>query len=222
MAARRLGLVVAFVLGGCIPHPEADFEDFGERVRPFVIDQDGGSFDAAPPPTEAASATFYGACLAQFAFGQVNAVFNFFTQTKFAPVSGGGNLELSLVALKLENNGPPAIISKANAVGVEQTSVPPTSPNVDASGRYVLDLGTITIPGVANAISGRDVIFRQAKISGRFGADAFCGRLSGNVEAPPLGPLDPSINICQFRLIKDGDPRPVLGETDFRATACPE
>src|SRR4051794_33527778 len=57
-----LGVTMSVV--SCLPKPDQDFEDFGKRANalPATIG-DGGTFEAAAPPTEAVSGIYYGACL---------------------------------------------------------------------------------------------------------------------------------------------------------------
>jgi len=219
-------LGAALVVVACIPHPGADFEDFGDRANAFTpsTPDGGGSFEAAAPPTEAVSGVYYGACLSQLAFSQPSLVFNFYTETTFTPEpAGGGKLSLSLHALALAPGGkaPPANVSKAGTVGDKQ-DVPATVPNVAAGdGRYTIELGTTTVPAEANPITGRPVIIEAAKLTGFFGTERFCARLNGNVTQPIELPLTPERNICQFVPIKDGDPTPTFTVEDFQPGSCP-
>ncbi len=222
---------LAFVAAGvavlaCIPHPDGDFEDFGDRASAFTptVPEGGGSFEASAPPTEAVTGLYYGACLSQLGFGQPKLVFNFYTETTFAPEPGGGGrlgLSLQALALKPGENAPPTNVSKAGVVG-DKKDVPATAPNVAAAdGRYTVELGTTTVPGEANPITGRPVVIEAAKLEGLFGAERFCARLSGNVTQPIQLPLEPDRNICQFVPVKDGDPTPVFTAEDFQPGSCP-
>jgi hypothetical protein len=210
----------------CIPHPHEDFEDFGKRAAAFAPSTDGGggSFEASAPPTEAVRGTYYGACLSQLAFGQLNDVFNFWTETNFEPdPAGGGKLSIALQALKLSETtgGPPETVSSAGFVG-DKKEATASAPNVAAAdGRYSLELGTVNIPGAANPITGRDVVIEQVKLEGFFGKERFCARLNGNVTVPVPLTLEPEKNICQFVPVKDGDPTPTLTRDDFLPGSCP-
>lgn len=226
MRARYPLAFVAAAAGilACIPHPDGDFEDFSERASAFGPSLEGGSFEAAAPPTEAVTGLYYGACLSQLAFGQPNLVFNFYTETTFTPEPGGGGklgLSLQALALKEGEKAPPTTVSKAGAVG-DKKDVPATAPNVAAAdGRYSIELGLTTIPGEANPITGRPVVIEAAKLSGFFGTERFCARLNGNVTQPVPLTLDPERNVCQFVPVKDGDPTPTFTKDDFLPGACP-
>lgn len=215
-------LVVASVAPwACIPHPEQDFEDYQDRVASFpkpVIE--ASVFEAAPPPTKAVEGLYYGACLSELAFGQTAKVFNFYTLTKYTPDPSGAKLMLSIQPLAVVQQAPPPTISKAGAVGSE---IPAPAANVDAEGKYLLELGTVNVPGAANPISGSDVVISSAKLQGRFSEAKFCARLGGNVEKPEAAKrtLDMEQNICQFVPIKDGDPTPTFTQADFQAASCP-
>lgn len=224
----RYPLLFVFATAGvlaCIPHPDQDFEDYSKRVAEFAPTTagDGGSFEAQAPPTESVKGTYYGACLSQLALSQLKKVFNFYTVTSFEPdPAGGGKLSLTFQALKLSaSQGPPETVSSAGVTG-EKKDVPANTPNVSAAdGRFTIDLGTMTVPGDANPITGRDVIINSTLLTGFFGKDRFCARLNGDVVQPLQLTLDPERNICQFVPIKEGDPPPTFTLADFEPGACP-
>lgn len=218
-----LFVALAGVAVACLPNPAKDFEDYDERANELTPASDGGggSFDAGAPPTEEVTGTFYGACLSQLAYFQLSRVFNFYVETKFVPAEAGGQLSLELMPLKLSPaQGPPEAVSKAGVTG-ETKHFQASAPNVGADGRYTIDLGTTTIPGDANPITGRDVVIADAKLTGIFGKDRFCARLNGNVTQPIQLTLDPPQNVCQFVPIEDGDKTPTFEQTDFDPGACP-
>lgn len=210
----------------CIPHPDQDFEDYGERAArfaPATASDAGGSFEAQAPPTETVKGAYYGACLSQLAFYQITKVFNFYAETTFEPdPAGGGRLSVTLQALKLSaTQGPPENVSSVGATG-EKKDVPATTVNVTAvEGRYAIELGRTTVPGDANPITGRDVVIDAAKLTGFFGKERFCGRLNGDVVQPIQLTLEPEKNICQFVPIKDGDKTPTFTRDDFQPGSCP-
>ena len=215
-------LVVAFgATWACIPHPDGDFEDYQERIatfpKPLV---EASTFEAAAPPTEAVEGLYYGACLAELAFGQPSKRFNFFTLTKYTPDPSGAKLQLSIQPLAVVNNQPPPTVSKANAVGSE---IPAPAADVSAAGRFRIELGTVNVPGTANPISGSDVEILGSSLDGRFAEARFCARLGGQVVKPAAAArqLDPPQNICQFVPVKDGDPMPEFTEADFQPGSCP-
>jgi hypothetical protein len=221
-------LVVAFGLAGvptaCIPHPEGDFEDYQKRLAatPQTVIE-ASTFDISAPPTNAVEGTYYGACLAELAFGNVVQRFNFFTITKYTPDASGAKLQLSIQPLLIQPppaNLPPTTVSKSGAAGPEI----PTPPGaVQSNGRFRLELGTVNVPGTANPISGGDVEIAGAFLDGRFAEARFCARLGGEVLKPVAAArtLDPPLNICQFVPIKDGDPMPEFTKADFQPESCP-
>lgn len=216
-------LAIAFgATWGCIPNPAGDFEDYQERVSnlPAPPPLEASTFETAPPPTQAVEGTYYGACLAELAFGQPSKRFNFFTLTKYTPDAAGAKLQLSIQPLKVVNNNPPPTVTKADAVGAE-ISTPPG--DVASTGRFRLELGTVSVAGAANPITGSDVEILSAFLDGRFAEARFCARLGGQVTKPAAAArqLDPAQNICQFVPIKDGDPMPAFTEADFQANSCP-
>jgi len=221
-----LGCLGAFTIAfgmswACIPHPGADFEDYQERVA--ALPRSGGdasTFDVGPPPANAVEGTYYGACLAELAFGSASKRFNFFTTTKYTPEAGGAKLQMTIQPLKVVNNQPPATVTKADAVGSE-IATPPA--DVAASGRFRLELGLTKVAGAANPITGSDVEIENAFLDGRFGEARFCARLGGRVTQPAAAArdLDPELNICHFIPIKDGDPMPTFVNEDFQPESCP-
>lgn len=231
----RARLFLAFLVCGsavglaCLPDPGGDFEKYQEDVKPYAPTNGGGNFDGSAA-TEAVEGTFYGACLSQLAQNNPDKVFNFLVDTKFTPNpgGGGGQLVLKLNILKTEQNGgtdvvgrqPPATVSRANVTGTplgNGMAVP-----TNAEGKFSISFGTVNVPGDANPISQRPVIIENGAMSGRFLSGSFCTRLAGDVTQPLTVTLDPSLNICQFRPIKDGDPTPKFTKEDFLAGTCPE
>jgi hypothetical protein len=220
-----VGLIVAALTApwACIPHPEQDFEDYQERIASFpkpVIE--ASVIDTGPPPTKAVEGIYYGACLSELAFGQPDNVFNFYTTTKFTPGPNGGpgKLELTIQPLKVFNKKPPATVTLADKVG---GAIVATPADVSAAGKYTINLGTVTVPGEANPISGSNVLIENGSLQGNFAEARFCARLGGEVKQPVAAArtLDTSQNICQFVAVKEGDTRPALTASDFQAATCP-
>jgi hypothetical protein len=219
MGARSVFVLAGTMAGtiACFPDPEGDFKAYEDRANAFATPSDagGGTFEPSPPPTEPVEGVYYGACLSQLAFGQVKKVFSFYTEVKFAP----GRLSLTLQALKLgPEQGPPPNVSKAGVSGEEKDA--PAS-NVASDARFKIDLGTMTVPGDANPITGRDVVIESTALTGFFGQKTFCARLVGNVTQPIELALDPPRNICKFLPLKDGDATPAFRPEDFEPGACP-
>lgn len=212
------------VLGfACIPHPDDDFSDFQKRVAnlPKPVTDGATTFEAAPPPTDAVEGLYYGACMSELAFSDPNKIFNLFTHTKFTPSGAGGKLELSIGTLKIEPGPkPPSTVGQAGVVGTPFAG----SADVDAQGKFNMQLGTVGFPGAANPISGSDVVILNGSLQGRFSAERFCARLGGHVEKPESATrdLNPPDNICQFVPVKDGDKTPTFSFADLTAAGCPD
>jgi hypothetical protein len=218
------GLMAAAAAGACFTQPSDDFDAFQRTIAnlPKQSEGDAAAFDAAPPPAQAVSGLYYGACLSEFAFGQPSKVFNLYAQTSYTPGAAGANgtISASIHVLKVVSSAPPPTVSAAGQVGDE---IKGTSP-VDAEGRYTLTLNTVTFPGTGNPISGGDVVILNTTLGGRFSASTFCGRLNGQVTQPAAvaRTLDPTKNTCLFVPIKDGDKTPIYSDaTPFAASACP-
>lgn len=90
---------------------------------------------------------------------------------------------------------------------------------VDATGNFVTALGTLTIPGAANPITGRDVVIQTASLTGKLETTTFCARLAGDVVQPVSVTLDPAQSPCVFLRTADGDPVPTVTSQTF-ATVC--
>ena len=244
---RARSLVVASLVCGpavglaCLPDPKGDFADYQEAVIPYKPEAGGGSFDGAAA-TEAVEGTFYGACLSQLAQNNPEKVFSFLADTKFTPNAGGagGKLVFKITPLKTDQDPslpegqrgtkPAATVSRANVTGTMLGSETPV--DTDARGKFVAPFGQVNVPGDANPISKRPVVidnggmtglFSQGAASGPDGGASFtiCTRLTGDVTTPLTLSLDPSLNVCQFRQIKDGDPTPTFTKEDFLPGTCP-
>jgi len=218
-------------LVACIPHPDKDFEDYGDRSASYrTVPTEAGSFDGTVQ-TEATEGLYYGTCLSQLAFGRPDKVFNFYTKTKFTPDGAGGKLTITLQALKLNpaTNGPPIKFEKAGTTGPEQTSLVPMTANIDAATKVTITFADVagrpalvTVPGDANPITGRPVEIENVKLTGFFAKEKFCALLNGNVVVPVTLDLEPQRNVCQFIPVKEGDPTPALTkEEDFASSTCP-
>ena len=182
------------------------------------------SWADAPPSTTDASvpaqtteALYFGVCFSKLAAGRIDRVLRFYTKVKATPTT----VTVELTALKLaEGGGPPATVSKSGTVG--QTYTVTNAPRA-ASGVYApASLGTITIPGAANPISGRDIVVEQAAVPGKLVAGKFCSQLSGQVVSPTAITLEGADNTCIYFPVQDGDPTPVLQTdlSDFPATCA--
>lgn len=193
--------------------------DSGLAADGSTTPPDGGSVDATAPP-QPVEGLYFGACLTKLAAGRIDRVLRFYTEVKYTPAApdAKATLELRLTALRLgASNGPPPTVSKSETVG--QTFAIPKSA-VTPSGVYDGPLGTITVPGAANPISGRDIVIEQAAVPGRFAVAKFCSQFSGHVTTPTDILLEGPSNTCIYLPVKEGDPTPALQLADFPSTCA--
>lgn len=221
LAGSLIASLVSLASLACIPDPKGDFEDYTNRTGEFRQSgpKDGGDLDSAPP-TQAVEGIYFGACLSKLAAGRIDRVLRFYTETKFTPGTGGGagKLTLKITPMKLgPNNGPPASVSKSEAIGSTFTL---NEVAVDARGSFPGSLGRVTVPGAANPISGRDIVIDDAAIPGRFAEEKFCTQLAGHVVQPTDIILEGDANTCLFFKAKEGDPLPSISVPMFES-GCP-
>jgi len=216
MPLALLGLA-ALGPAACIPDPHGDFEEYNERTGEFRTTGEAGAIDSAPPTT-AVQGLYYAVCLSQLAAGRPDRVLRFYTETTFTPdpAGGTGKIELKLTPLKLgPGNTAPPQVSKAWVIGNTYTvAQTPT----DTNGVYAANLGTVTIPGEANPISGREIIVENAALPGRFAKEKFCSQLRGNVVQPTQIELSGEANTCVYLPVKEGDPPPAIAREDIPQT----
>lgn len=92
---------------------------------------------------------------------------------------------------------------------------------VSPSGRYVAALGTLTIPGDANPISGRVVVIENVVLSGGFSRPLrFCSAFDGHVTQPTDIVLAGASNTMIYDKVTEGATQPVHTAGDF-AAGCP-
>lgn len=226
MLRRAASTALALVLvAACIPDPKGDFGDFVDRTevdraKEPTVPEGGSGIDAAPP-TVAVEGLYYGACLSALSSGDTVRVLRFYTKTKFTPVAGeGGKLDLELFPLKAwdkaNNDVLPVEQSKVAESEIRGKPVTAKAMAVDASGKFVADLGRITMPGEANPITGRDIVIDNLVLRGIFGdGPRFCSSLEGQITSPINQPLLAKDNICIFAKAKDGDPAMQFERNEF-------
>lgn len=166
-----------------------------------------------------AGGLYFGACLSKLSAGRIDRVLRFYTVVKYTAVSPGGQAQISLAMTSLKlgpNNTAPPTVSKSETVGATYTATSPAS----ANGVYAAPLQTITIPGAANPISGRDIVIEEAAVPGRFTPGKFCSQLSGHVVEPTDIQLEGDSNTCIYLPVKEGDPPPALQGADFPDTCA--
>lgn len=230
-----LGVIAA--AAACLPDPEADFTDYQDRIKTYVpppqptttatSETDSGPIvpvDSGPPPVEPTTGVYFASCLSELANGNVKKTFSFWATTKFTPNAEktGGELDITLGALKLENGLPPTTLSASNIV----STIPGIVGQVDATNSFVAALANGakgSFSGTANPISGSDVVIAGAGLKGKFVTTGFCTRLTGHVEQPAAAErdLDENKNVCLFIPVKEGDTAPTRVFSDYSASKCP-
>ena len=191
---------------------------------------EGGSDGAAPeelPPDDAAttadanpqqdatistvSAIYSTVLLSQLAFGDPAKAFKFYATVSYDS-SSRTITKIDLTPLRSAST----TVSKTQTIG---TTISKTSVPVSPSGRFVLSLGTITIPGDANPISAREVVIENAILTGAFAAPGtFCSRMSGTVVAPVTLELEPEKNIALHAPASEDDALPTRTSASFVCT----
>ena len=224
---RRLFFLFPFVIGcsgGIAPIGDGGIGADGSGIPDAgpgpdaAVPKDAG----APPPTTPIRAIYFAACLTKLAAGRTDRVLRFYTEVTYTPggASSDGKLALKLTALKLAQPGnlPPATVSKGETVGTTYSSTSAVKPN----GGFNAEFGTMTIPGTANPISGRDIVFETAALPGRFQAGKFCSQIAGDITTPTVITLTGDDNTCIYFPVNEGDPPPALAvdASDF-AAGCP-
>lgn len=182
-----------------------------------VLTGDVSDVDVSCVPIE--DAVYYGACLTALASGNVEKVLHYYGEASYLPSgAGGGTLTLRLTSLRVGDMGaPPATVSKTATVGSTSKL---ENVAVDANGKFAGVLGTVTVPGAANPITGRDIVIDNTKLTGKYAGQQFCAQLSGDVVQPISVTLMGSENTCVFFKTVDGAPLPTLTAATF-AGGCP-
>jgi hypothetical protein len=234
MLSRRGRVLSLFALAAvgaaaaCLPDPEGDFKDYQDRIKSYASPAgDSGpvaQVDAGPPPAEAVEGVYFASCLSELANGQVKKAFSFWATTKFTPNADktGGEIDITLGALKLVDGLPPTTLSPSNIV----STITGITGTVDATNSFVAALPAGTqgrFDGSANPISGSNVAISNAGLKGKFIPAGFCARLTGHVDepAPASRDLDEDKNVCLFTPVKDGDTAPTRVFSDYNVANCP-
>lgn len=194
----------------------------GSCTSTYKVTATRSGADAGDAGSTTTTGVYFAACLTQLAAGRLERVLRFYAETAFTSSGPAttGNITLKLTPLKLgPNNGPPPTVSKDQTVG---TTYSITDSPTNAQGVYFGALGTVTVPGASNPISGRDIIIEQTKMDGRYVLPAarFCTQFAGHVTTPTDIVLAGSENTCVFIKVSPGDPLPPISSSDFSA-GCP-
>lgn len=185
-----------------------------------AADAGTAELDAAPvtdaaPPKDASTSTVTGVystvLLSQLAFGDPAKSFKLYTRLSYDSAARVITT-IDLTPIKASATK----VSKTEIVG---TIVSRSAVKVSAKGRFELPLGSLTIPGEANPITGRDIVIDNATLIGRFAAPGgFCSQLTGTVVSPITLVLEQEKNNALHAPANEGDPFPVRAVEDFQCT----
>jgi hypothetical protein len=157
------------------------------------------------------SGTFYGACLTSANAGDQTAAIYVVVKNEVVPDADGmtGKLTTTQTFLAL------------HATNVSQTVGPavtyPTAPITSAC-QYVVNAGTVTIPGAANS-AGVDLVLEDTRYRGKISNDdESCAALDAQVTAPVTVDLTQGGNYCVFRRAPASGAITPITLADF---ACP-
>ena len=158
--------------------------DSREKVGCGAVVDAGG--DGGGP---AADTTYFVTCLTALAVGDAAKRFNFVA-------TSGWTFR--------------ALTTSATRVDLAQTTGSAAKATERKSGRITnLSFPTpFTIPGAANAVSGRDIQIDGLTIEGALGGARSCGRMSGAISSPIRQPFDPATDTCVLVEVKLGDALP--------------
>jgi hypothetical protein len=170
----------------------------GGDSKPAENNTPGPTASTSSPAPSQGDEVDYVACLTETAGGDASKVLSFYATVHRT----AEDISVSLQPLKTA----PATVSSAGVVG---TAVQATSPL--QSGGFTLNLGTLTVPGSANPISGSDLVIEGATLTGTLSCAHLGGSAGGDASA-----LYPAKNVCKFLLVKDGDPTPAVTADTFK------
>ncbi len=189
-----LGGGLLLLLSGC-PDTQGDLDDFvsqTEKNVPFLP-------DAAPEPDGApisgakdVTGTYL---LAVAPFGDPSKPLLFRAEvTATIAADGTGTFEMVLVPVETESKA----VMTANRIPASGAI---TGGTIDAQGALDIDLGTVIVPGPANALSGSEIEATLRLIGRTPSEDEFCGDLQGTTQRPAMFELTGST----FGVIKVAD-----------------
>lgn len=187
--------------------------------------------DSGMPVNTPESGPYFASCLSELAAGSVAKTFSFWANvkvTRAGTATTGGTIAVIFEALAIVGGKPPPIVTRA---GITGTPTPIISGSLDTNDAFLakIEAGTsLTIPGLANPISGSDVLLTNEGVNavglrGRFAKTRFCTRLVGHVAQPAAAArdLDVDKNFCIFTPTKDGAAAPPYTFGDYSVANCP-
>ena len=205
-----LGLALA-VLTGC-PSPDVDgkldrfleeTEDEREEAQNVKMDMGGTVADV--------TGTFL---FALDTIVQPGSPLQFIATTTFTPEGTGGTIGFDLQPLSLEQA---SLTEPREPVG-DVIVVPPVA--VDEGGGFEIgSLGTLMVTGMANPITGSDIVAEVGLVGSILSEDVYCGQASGMVTEPL--PLELAGSTFAAIRIEATDPASLPDENTI-LLSCPE
>jgi hypothetical protein len=197
----------ALLLLGCNgPDPEAKYEDFVDETKD----------DRDIPPAKEDLATIEGDISGDFLLAVATTVdvdkpLQFIaTNTVTLDPEGKALLKVSLQPLSLEQG---KVLTPRQPVG--DPLLFDNIPIVD--GKFTLDAGTVMVTGMANPITGSDIVASLIMNGNIMGEDLYCGSVTGDV----MSPLMVSIEGSTFAAVRLTDktmlPDPVVVDCAARS-----
>lgn len=209
-AMSLIGGCFALLLGCNGPDPEGKYEDFVDETQD----------DRDIPPAKEDIATIEGDISGDFLLAVATTVdidkpLQFIaTNTVTLDPEGKQMLKVSLQPLSLEQG---KVTTPRMPVG--DPLVYENIPVVD--GKFILDAGTVMVTGMANPITGSDIVASLIMNGNIMGEDLYCGGVTGDV----MSPLMVSIEGSTFAAVRLTDvkmlPDPVVVDCEGRAVTNP-
>jgi hypothetical protein len=182
---------------GCVD-PRGDYDDFVARASAIPAPEAGPADTgiAGLPCSEVLSSgpsgTFFGACLTTASAGDATSASCGGGQNDVVPSADGTTAQLTVTQTFLD----------LHATNISQTVGPPLAyrpVTITPECTYVLDAGTVDIPGGANS-AGVDLVLDGTRYRGKiFTDDESCSALDATITAPVTVDLTKGGNYCVFR-----------------------
>jgi len=173
--------------------------------------------DAGPAePASVVPGLYVATCITVLSNKSPQKVLRFYTSVGAA--AAGNAFSLSLTPMRGWESTPPPGASKPPASASSSETVGQAiqaSSVTTGPGRFSATLGAIDLPGDANGISGRPISL-DTKLEGLASQGVLrCAGLRGQVTNPVTVELDPTVNVCLFKQVSEGDAIPTYTLADF-------
>ncbi|MFO0677552.1 MAG: hypothetical protein U0169_13535 [Polyangiaceae bacterium] len=168
-----------------------------DSLRGAGVEVDAGAAIDAEVPEGGFEGTFFVQCLPKLALGAVKTSFKFKGAVTFTPTAGGGG--------KVASSLTPLDKAATKITDEVGAAIPLPETVVAADGKFDLKLGSVTVPGQANPLSGNPVQIENGAIVGILqGSSSICGELNGQITSPIQISIDDPGDICLYREMAQG------------------